>query len=244
MIRFALGLSLAVLLASCDTAGTDSFSLSVSVQDSDGRPVSGLTVALDTELVPGSAQTPTSATTFDLSTPYPNPYGLGADVTVASRGEGPIQVNIFDLEGSVLSHTDLLSSDPTARFAVTISATAGIPAGLPLPGGIYRLRASRGDEFAERGLIRSEGALESGALGIRRFLGVTNGTGLVRTEDRTASPSLYPTLPPLVHTDDVNNELASVRVSRMAAVVVSDGTRTETREVALRDGANVVDVIW
>ena len=248
LTRFALGLLVAALLASCDASGDDPFSLTVSVRDASGAPVSGLAVFVDTDLgsVPPTTGTPgPSGAPFFLSAPFPNPFGAATTVVLGAgpAASGDAEIEVLDLDGRAQTGVTLSGVQPGQLFRVPLGATGGLT-GRVLPGGVYVVRATMGGQSVERGLVRTEPGLGELPSGFRRALGTTDARGDAATDDRTLVPALYPGVPPLSMTDETGSELGRLWPTRLVTVQVTDGDRVEERAVEVHDGANRVDVRW
>ena len=250
MLRLLLPLLLALGLAACDSAPDapgapapdDSFSLTVTVRDAAGQPVADQDLALVYNLAePVRLPHAPAASTGGafLSVPFPNPWQVLTRVhvylpdTVATA-----RLELFDVAGAVVRTLAL----PTEAGLHSVTLEGEPDGEAPLPGGVYRLRATLGSETVEQWTIRSAVYADGRSTWGRR-LGRTGADGTLRVSDPTVAPGLFD-VPSLPVTDENGNSLGELAVTRVATVVVvsDDGglSGDPGARITLADGPNAV----
>lgn len=235
LVQIALGV---LLLASCDTAEPEGFSLEVSVQDEAGRPVAGREVALLYGTL-GTGRPPASqrASALSVSPVYPTPWDRVAQVAMHLDEASRVRVDLVDLDGTVVA-TPFEGPLPAGSSAVALSDE--LASGETLPAGVYRVRVTAGADVQTQTTIHSD-AVDGDAVG--RLLGVTAADGTLATSDRTAAPALYGVAPVPV-SDEFGNPLGTFTFREPVSVVVlsADGGVAGRAETSLGDGRNRVSV--
>lgn len=237
MRRVLLPLLLVFHLVGCDSGDPEDepFSLAVSVESSDGAPVSGLSVSVRYPYAAAAKaqEAEKGASLFVYA--FPNPFRSVGETRLTLDQETAIQMELLRVDSTV--------AISVANGTFGAGAYAFILDGSVLPGGAYRLRTTGGGEEVERWLLKTDDLSYDVSEGISRHLGTLTGEGALLVTDRTLALPLYD-VPAMTWIDDQGSELGEFRLSDQVEVVVTNGAREEVVTLRLVDGPNEVEIDW